>query len=88
MLTEHDLARVQTRTLTTICMEDTKGYPDPLIYIVEAPMNASPEEITEMVIQERLEEIGDEWEEEVRESLRVCLAWEGDPGNPVFDHRI
>ncbi|MCG7629062.1 hypothetical protein MHM88_14720 [Epibacterium sp. MM17-32] len=88
MLTEQDMMRVQTHTLTLVCVADTESYPTPLVYTMEVPVNASPEELTEMAIQERLEETGGVGEQEIRESLQVCLAWEGDPGSPVFDHRI
>lgn len=90
MLTEHDVQGFQTHAVTTICTEATPGYPDPLIYVVEVPVNASPDEIKEMVIQERIEELGPEFEEEVREGLNVCLAFKGDVDwkDYVFDHRI
>lgn len=90
MLTEEDIAAFQTRTVTTICTESHPGYPDPLIYSVEVPLNASPAEITEMVIQERIEELGPELEDEVRATFHVCLAIEGELNHKdyVFDHRI
>lgn len=90
MLTEEDIAAFRTHTVTTICTEDHRGYPDPLIYTVEVPVTASPDEIKEMVIQERIEELGPEFEDEVRETLNVCLAFKGDIGyqDYVFDHRV
>lgn len=86
MLTEEDIAAFRTRKVTTICTEAHPGYPDPLIYVVEAPINASPDEIKELVIQERVEEVG----EEFVEGFKVCLAFEGDLDydDYLFDHRI
>ncbi|MDB2578759.1 hypothetical protein N9Y00_06940 [Tateyamaria sp.] len=90
MLTEQDIVEISSHTVTTICTEATPGYPDPLIYVVEVPVNASPDEIKEMVIQERIDELGIEFEKEVREGLNICLAFKGDVDQRdyVFDHRI
>lgn len=90
MLTEEDIDAFRTRMVTTICTENHPGYPDPLIYVVEAPINASPDEIKELVIQERIDELGEELEDEIREGLNICLAFEGDLDHTdyIFDHRI
>jgi hypothetical protein len=81
---------IKTRKVITICTEDSPGYPDPLIYVMDVPLNASADEIKEMVIQERIDELGDELADEVRETFQVCMAWPGevDPLTYLFDHRI
>lgn len=81
---------IETQPITALCMENYPGYPDPLIYVVEAPLTASPDEIKELVIQERIQELGREQEADVRNYLHVCLAWPGDfqSSTVIFDHRI
>ena len=74
---------------TIICMEDSSGYHDPLIYTLEFEdiRSLTEGQVFDKVVQERLEEIGDdELEEEIRARLRVCLIFEGDL-YPVADWR-
>lgn len=77
MLTEEDIRAFRTQSLIVICTEDSPGYPDPLIYVITAPCDASAEEVEELVIQQRIDEIGEDFEAEVRETFHVHVAWPG-----------
>lgn len=81
-------------TYTAICMESTKGYPDPLIYTVEIETKNMgdleiAEAINDAVISARLDDLGDEIKDHIPNFFRVCFAWEGnlETNDLIFDWR-
>lgn len=89
MITEEDINAFRYQKVTAICTEDHPGYPDPLIYVVDAPVDATPEVIETIVKQERLDEIGEEFADEIENGFHVHVAWPGEVGwrDYVLDNR-
>lgn len=75
------------KTLTCICMENSPGYPDPLIYTVEVSEDITFEDLQSLVREQRLEDLGEEMRDEVYATFRLCFAFEGDH-HPIYDERI
>lgn len=61
--------------VVAICMEDTPGYPDPLIYQVKVPEGTSIEDIEQAVIERRLEDLGEEFRWDIKQWFHVKVAW-------------
>lgn len=80
MITLEDINAFQYQKIITICTEDHPGYPDPLIYVVDVPVDATPELIEQIVKQERIEELGEEFADEIEEGFHVHVAWPGEVG--------
>lgn len=62
---------------TAVCMEATPGYPDPLIYHIYVADDVKYEDVFKVVLKQRVSELGEEFEEELRTALRVCFLLPG-----------
>jgi len=70
--------KMQKQKYTAVCVERDTGYDDPLVYCIEAQPDVTQEQAFELVLAERLLDLGEEFEGEMRESLEVLFMFPGD----------